>query len=96
MLRCFVFFFFVVVAVLREEDYPDKPNEYIESCIGMSEPVAKVCQLLSLLARHELFRNDISYVLFSGVADDVSAVCGQQWTETETARILQERNSASV
>ena len=41
---------FFFVAVLREEDYPDKPNEYIESCIGMSEPVAKVCQLLLLLA----------------------------------------------
>ena len=74
MLGCFVGFFFC--AVLREEDYPDKPNEYIESCIGMSEPVAKVCQLLSLLARQELFRNEVSYVLFSGVADDVSAVCG--------------------
>ena len=46
VLGCFVFF----CAVLREEDYPDKPNEFIESCIGMSEPVAKVCQLLSLLA----------------------------------------------
>ena len=38
-----MFFFFFFCAVLREEDYPDKPNEYIENCIGMSEPVAKVC-----------------------------------------------------
>ena len=29
--------------------------------------------------------NGVLYGLFSGVADDMSAVYGQQWTETETA-----------
>ena len=29
-------------AELREEDSADKPNEYIETCIGRSEPLAKV------------------------------------------------------
>ena len=27
---------------LREEDNADKPNDYVEQCIGRSEPVAKV------------------------------------------------------
>ena len=31
-----------IYAELREEDNADKPNEYIETCIGRSEPLAKV------------------------------------------------------
>ena len=30
------------LAELREEDNADRPNEYIETCIGRSVPLAKV------------------------------------------------------
>lgn len=31
------------IAELREEDSPDKANEYIETAMGKSEPIVKVC-----------------------------------------------------
>ena len=31
-------------AELREEDSADKPNDYIEQCLGRSEPVTKVSE----------------------------------------------------
>ena len=36
------YYYCLSCAELREEDNADKPNEYVETCIGRSEPVAKV------------------------------------------------------
>ena len=69
---------------LREEDSPDKANEYIEKCIGTSEPIVKVSKHRT---RECVGSKAWRYLLAgladlcclpsaTGVATDVHAECG--------------------
>ena len=42
IMTCLLYIIIIACAELREEDNADKANDYIETCIGKSEPLAKV------------------------------------------------------